>query len=31
MLIGEGAVCRNHEFGVSHDEPSRMLCSVASK
>jgi len=28
VLIDEGEVYRNHEFGGSHDEPSRMLCSV---
>ena len=30
MLIDEGAVCRNHDFGGSHDEPSRM-CSVGKQ
>jgi len=28
MRIDEGEVYRNHEFGGSDDEPSRMLCSV---
>ena len=31
MLIDKGAVSRNHEFGGSHGEPSRMLCSVGQQ